>query len=90
MKFARTYAVTLAAIFAATLAIPALADDSNNNGVTRAQVKAELVQAEADGTVSRFSQTDYPPSDSDKAIARQLYQAAHPNTNTAVRVSSSN
>ncbi|MCO1370280.1 DUF4148 domain-containing protein [Burkholderia multivorans] len=72
-------AVTLAAVVGA----PAVAfAQTSSSGLTRAEVIADLVQAERDGTVPT-SNWDYPPSAQTIARNRELYAIAHGEQRTA-------
>ncbi|MCX4164229.1 MULTISPECIES: DUF4148 domain-containing protein [Paraburkholderia] len=57
-----------------------------NTGKTRAEVRAELIRAEADGLLP-VSKTDYPPSAQTIARNRTEYQARymHDNVSTAAK-----
>ncbi|HEY1999758.1 DUF4148 domain-containing protein [Paraburkholderia sp.] len=52
------------------------ADTTANTGKTRAEVRADLVQAEAQGVIPGHK-TDYPPSPQQIAQNRATYQARH-------------
>ncbi|CDY76205.1 hypothetical protein BGLT_05278 [Caballeronia glathei] len=53
-------AIIPAVVLASALAFPALANAQNNGPVTRAQVKAELIQLEKAGYDPASDQVDYP------------------------------
>jgi hypothetical protein len=55
---------------------PSNADDSANDGKTRAQVRAELVEAQRAGLIP-FPKNDYPPSAKTIARNRALFQLSH-------------
>jgi hypothetical protein len=67
----------LAAAWVATLALaaPAMAK-VDNNGLSRAQVHAQLVEAQRDGFVPT-GDSDYPPSRQTVERNRELYAIAH-------------
>lgn len=50
---------------------------STSGGLTRAEVRAQLIQAEADGLVSTNTQ-DYPPSAATIQRNKAIWAAAHP------------
>jgi hypothetical protein len=80
MKSLRPLALILAAALSTALVTPAFANsdsmDAGNGGVTRAQVKAQLIQAEADGIIPA-DKNQYPLDDSQIARNRMIYQANH-------------
>ncbi len=66
-------AATLAVLISAA-AGTAMADTTSSTGLTRAEVRAQLVQAERDGTLPT-NDVDYPPSAAQIAQNRATYQA---------------
>ncbi|RQR27607.1 DUF4148 domain-containing protein [Burkholderia sp. Bp9143] len=72
-----------AALLAVVVGTPVAAfAQTSSSGVTRAEVIADLVQAQRDGTVPT-SNSDYPPSASTVARNRELYAIAHGDQRTA-------
>jgi uncharacterized protein DUF4148 len=57
-------------------------------GLTRAEVRAQLVQAEADGLVP-LHKTDYPPSPTTIARNKQLYAIQHKHDDSNAMASAS-
>jgi hypothetical protein len=82
---------TLTAMWLVAMAasVPTLASaqtmpaDSDQPGLTRAQVLADLVNAEREGLVPT-TDGDYPPSDRTIARNRELYAISHRQPNMAV------
>ncbi|AXL49552.1 hypothetical protein DSC91_001412 [Paraburkholderia caffeinilytica] len=69
----------LTAIAVAALSLPFGANafaQSNPSGLTRAEVMAQLQQAQAEGLVPVRS-NDYPPSDAEIARNREIYAIQH-------------
>jgi Domain of unknown function (DUF4148) len=67
---------TAIAIFICASASSAFADNSAPPGLTRAQVREQLVQAERDGTIPT-TDTSYPPSADDIARNKATYEAQY-------------
>ncbi|SMG23084.1 DUF4148 domain-containing protein [Paraburkholderia susongensis] len=67
-----------AALLTLAIGLPAgaYAQTTSSDGVTRAQVRAELIQAQRDGTVPA-PDWDYPPSARTIARNRELYAITH-------------
>ena len=73
-----------AALLAVVVGTPVAAfAQTSSSGVTRAEVIADLVQAERDGIVPT-SNSDYPPSAATVARNRELYAIAHGDQRTAM------
>ncbi|CAI8781150.1 MULTISPECIES: DUF4148 domain-containing protein [Burkholderia] len=73
-----------AALLAVVVGTPVAAfAQTSSSGVTRAEVIADLVQAERDGIVPT-SNYDYPPSAATVARNRELYAIAHGDQRTAM------
>ncbi|CAB3798079.1 DUF4148 domain-containing protein [Pararobbsia alpina] len=70
----KTLAIASFAVLISALASTAMADTSPSTGLTRAQVRAQLVQAERNGTIPT-NNVDYPPSAAQIARNRAVYQA---------------
>ncbi|TCG03769.1 hypothetical protein BZM27_45875 [Paraburkholderia steynii] len=74
---------------AASLAIIALAlasstsafAQTSSSALTRAEVRAQLIQAERDG-IMPYSKVDYPPSAETIARNKELYKIRHPHDNS--------
>ena len=81
MKSLRPLALILAAALSTALVTPAFADsdstDAGTSGLTRAQVQAQLVQAEAGGIIPA-GKNEYPLDQSQISRNRMIYQASHP------------
>ncbi len=82
MKSLRPLALILAAALStAALVTPAFANsdsmDAGTGGLTRAEVKAQLIQAEASGIIPA-GKNEYPLDSSQIARNRMIYQASHP------------
>ncbi|WP_158902398.1 DUF4148 domain-containing protein [Burkholderia sp. L27(2015)] len=81
MKPLRPLALVLAAALSTVLVTPAFADsdsmDAGTGGLTRAQVQAQLIQAEASGIIPG-DKNEYPLDQSQIARNRMIYQASHP------------
>ncbi|CAD9219918.1 conserved exported hypothetical protein [Burkholderia cenocepacia] len=77
-----------AALLSCALSAPIVAfAQSADHTVTRADVRADLIQAERDGTLPT-SNWDYPPSTQTIARNRELYAIAHGDRPTAMAVTS--
>ncbi|MGU3782063.1 DUF4148 domain-containing protein [Burkholderia metallica] len=75
--------IAAAALLALVVGTPVAAfAQTSSSGLTRADVIAELVQAQRDGTVPT-SNWDYPPSTQTIARNRELYAIAHGEPATA-------
>lgn len=75
--------IAAAALLALTIGAPVAAfAQTPSSGPTRADVIADLVQAQRDGTVPT-SNWDYPPSTQTIARNRELYAIAHGEQGTA-------
>ncbi|VWC73265.1 purine nucleoside phosphorylase [Burkholderia lata] len=75
--------IAAAALLAVIIGTPVAAfAQSSSSGLTRADVIADLVQAQRDGTVPT-SNWDYPPSTQTIARNRELYAIAHGEPATA-------
>ncbi|HYS65367.1 MAG TPA: DUF4148 domain-containing protein [Paraburkholderia sp.] len=69
----------LTAIAVAALSLPFGANafaQTSSSGLTRAEVRAQLQQAQAEGLVPT-SRNDYPPSDAEIARNREIYAIQH-------------
>ncbi|ELW9450946.1 DUF4148 domain-containing protein [Burkholderia cenocepacia] len=78
-----------AALLSCALSAPIVAfAQSADHTVTRADVRADLIQAERDGTLPT-SNWDYPPSTQTIARNRELYAIAHGDRPTAMAATSS-
>ncbi|MBR8324053.1 MULTISPECIES: DUF4148 domain-containing protein [Burkholderia cepacia complex] len=78
-----------AALLSCALSAPIVAfAQSADHTVTRADVRAALIQAERDGTLPT-SNWDYPPSTQTIARNRELYAIAHGDRPTAMAATSS-
>ncbi|EOH6075769.1 DUF4148 domain-containing protein [Burkholderia cenocepacia] len=78
-----------AALLSCALSAPIVAfAQSADHPVTRADVRADLIQAERDGTLPT-SNWDYPPSTQTIARNRELYAIAHGDRPTAMAATSS-
>ncbi|UJH78437.1 DUF4148 domain-containing protein (plasmid) [Burkholderia cenocepacia] len=78
-----------AALLSCALSAPIAAfAQSADHTVTRADVRADLIQAERDGTLPT-SNWDYPPSTQTIARNRELYAIAHGDRPTAMAATSS-
>lgn len=69
----KTIAIATVSVLISAFAGSALAQTSAPEGLTRAQVREQLVAAERAGVIPT-SQNDYPPTDSEIAQNRALYQ----------------
>jgi hypothetical protein len=69
-----TVAAATLAVLISAVASTAMADTVSSTGLTRAQVRAELVQAERNGTIPT-SDVDYPPTPAQIAQNRAVYKA---------------
>jgi len=80
MKPLRPLALILAAALSTALVTPAFANsdsmDAGTGGLTRAQVTAQLIQAEASGIIPA-GKNEYPLDNSQIARNRMIYQATH-------------
>ncbi|KFL52112.1 MULTISPECIES: DUF4148 domain-containing protein [Burkholderia] len=74
--------IAAAALLALAIGTPVAAFAQTSSGPTRADVIADLVQAQRDGTVPT-SNWDYPPSTRTIARNRELYAIAHGEQGTA-------
>ncbi|WP_176046533.1 DUF4148 domain-containing protein [Burkholderia sp. BCC1644] len=82
----------VAAFVVATLSLPfgtqAFAQ-SSQAPITRAEVRQQLIDAEANGLLPS-NRNDYPPSQSQIARNRQLYALAHPDAAPVATASTGN
>ena len=77
-----------AVLISCALSAPVVAfAQTADHTVTRADVRADLVRAERDGTVPT-SNWDYPPSTQTIARNRELYAIAHGDSRTAMAMTS--
>ncbi|MDN7424788.1 DUF4148 domain-containing protein [Burkholderia sp. AU45388] len=77
-----------AVLLSCALSAPVVAfAQTADHTVTRADVRAELIQAERDGTLPT-SNWDYPPSTQTIARNRELYAIAHGDSHTAMAMTS--
>ncbi|AZQ53208.1 DUF4148 domain-containing protein [Burkholderia cenocepacia] len=77
-----------AVLIAGALSAPVVAfAQTADHTVTRAEVRADLIQAERDGTVPT-SNWDYPPSTQTIARNRELYAIAHGDRTPAMAATS--
>ncbi|MDR0242707.1 MAG: DUF4148 domain-containing protein [Burkholderia sp.] len=74
--------IAATALLALAIGTPVAAFAQSSSGLTRADVIADLVQAQRDGTVPT-SNWDYPPSTQTVARNRELYAIAHGEPGTA-------
>jgi hypothetical protein len=70
----KTLAVATLAVMISAVAGTAMADTSASAGLTRQEVRAQLVQAEHDGIIPT-NNVDYPPSAAQIARNRAVYKA---------------
>jgi Domain of unknown function (DUF4148) len=73
IRSARRFVGGMLAVAALGATLNAFAQDTSPAGKSRAQVRQELIQAEADGVLPN-SRNDYPPSTEAIARNRVLYQ----------------
>ncbi|WP_175885385.1 DUF4148 domain-containing protein [Burkholderia sp. BCC0044] len=77
-----------AVLISCALSAPVVAFAQTTSGeVTRADVRADLIQAERDGMLPT-SNSDYPPSTQTIARNRELYAIAHGDRTTAMAATS--
>jgi hypothetical protein len=82
MKLITTLAVTAIVLIPGVNAYA----QSTSSGLTRADVYAQLVQAEADGILP-YHRTDYPPSPATIARNKEIYALRHSHDTTNAMVS---
>ena len=87
MKIARTLLIfscliASTAAFSQTAPAPAGTDKQATQGKTRAQVHAELIEAQRAGVIPT-TDIDYPPSDDTIKRNQELYRIAHKGQDTA-------
>jgi hypothetical protein len=70
----KTLAAATLAVLISAVAGTAMADTTSPAGLTRAEVRAQLVQAERDGTLPT-NDVDYPPTPAQVAQNRAQYKA---------------
>jgi Domain of unknown function (DUF4148) len=70
----KTIAIATVSLLISAFAGSAIAATTAPDGLTRAQVRAQLVEAQRDGVIPT-SQNDYPPTASQIAENRAVYQA---------------
>jgi hypothetical protein len=70
----KTFAAATLAVLISAVAGTAMADTTASTGLTRAEVRAQLVQAERDGTIPT-NDVDYPPTQAQVAQNRATYKA---------------
>lgn len=75
---------TAIAIFLCASASSVFADTSESPGLTRAQVREQLVQAEREGTIPT-TDTSYPPTADDIARNKATYEAQYGKSDAAER-----
>jgi hypothetical protein len=70
----KTFAAATLAVLISAVAGTAMADTTSSTGLTRAEVRAQLVQAERDGTIPT-NDVNYPPTPAQVAQNRATYKA---------------
>ncbi|WP_322081082.1 DUF4148 domain-containing protein [Burkholderia sp. BCC1972] len=82
----------VAAFIVATLSLPFATQafaQSTQAPITRAEVRQQLIDAEADGLLPS-NRNDYPPSHAEIARNRQLYALQHPDAAPVATASTEN